>query len=383
MSAHHTAARRAACLPRAALYQAMLLGLAGAVQAAPPAAEPAPIRCDGSQCNAEGELLFRLRSRSYDEPVTEGTSTRSSSQVLQPDRRVSLAIDEPGKATVRGEFMIRLPEGGAIWATEDPAMGEPELSVSAPGMVAFDEGRIVRPVEFYVRGNYTAFIKRLEVSLYRGSDTDRVAPLAQFELPVAAVGQGSWDGTLPASTPLRRGDRLVYVLRAFDAEGNVDETTAQSMQLVTPAEFERGNQQLRDALEDRRGTAVDANQAASLSLLQQVFDSNGLRQQNIPVYGSRVRLRGRDLPLGAALKINGDSYPLDQDRKFAAEYLMPIGRHAFDVRVERPDAPAIARTLEVDVSGQYLFGVGLADITVYQNKASGAGQDLARGGAQR
>ncbi|KAG1533140.1 hypothetical protein G6F50_015969 [Rhizopus delemar] len=128
------------------------------------------------------------------------------------------------------------------------------------------------------------------------------------------------------------------------------------MQLVTPAEFERGNQQLRDALEDRRGTAVDANQAASLSLLQQVFDSNGLRQQNIPVYGSRVRLRGRDLPLGASLKINGDSYPLDQDRKFAAEYLMPIGHHAFDVRVERPDAPAIARTLQVDVSGQYLFG---------------------------
>uniref|UniRef100_UPI0036DBF919 hypothetical protein n=1 Tax=Streptomyces venezuelae TaxID=54571 RepID=UPI0036DBF919 len=73
------------------------------------------------------------------------------------------------------------------------------------------------------------------------------------------------------------------------------------------------------------------------------------------------------------------SYPLDQDRKFAAEYLMPIGHHAFDVRVERPDAPAIARTLQVDVSGQYLFGVGLADITVYQNKASGAGQDLARG----
>jgi hypothetical protein len=63
------------------------------------------------------------------------------------------------------------------------------------------------------------------VSLYRGSDTDQ-APLAQFELPVAAVAQGCWDGTLPAST-LRRGDRLVYVLRAFDAEGNVDETTAQ------------------------------------------------------------------------------------------------------------------------------------------------------------
>ena len=324
MSAYNSAARRSTRLQRAALYHALLLSLTVTAQAAPPQADKAPINCDGSQCSAEGELLFTLRSRSFDEQVSEGTSARSSSQALRPDRRVSIALDEPGKATVSGEFMIRLPEGGAIWATEDPAMGQPELSISAPGLVAFDQGRIVHPVEFFVRGNYTAFIQRLEVSIYRGSDSDLVAPLATFALPVAAVGRGSWDGTLPASTPLRRGDRLVYVLRAYDAEGNVDETSVQSIQLVTLAEVERGNQQLRDALEDRRGSVVDANQAASLSLLEQVFDSNSLRQQNIPVHGSRVRLRGRDLPLGAALKINGESYPLDQDRKFAAEYLMTL-----------------------------------------------------------
>ncbi|MEG0186597.1 MAG: hypothetical protein RR704_24420, partial [Stenotrophomonas sp.] len=157
MSARHSAARRSTRLQRAALYQALLLGLAGTAHAAPPPADTAPINCDGSQCSAEGDLLFTLRSRSFDEQVTEGTSARSSSQALRPDRRVSVALDEPGKAVVSGEFMIRLPEGGAIWATEDPAMGQPELSISAPGMVAFDQGRIVRPVEFFVRGNYTAF----------------------------------------------------------------------------------------------------------------------------------------------------------------------------------------------------------------------------------
>ncbi|MGR4895342.1 hypothetical protein ACIPR8_08700 [Stenotrophomonas sp. LARHCG68] len=291
MSTRHVASRR---LRRIVLCQALLLCLVGTAQAAPPPeASGAATRmdCDASQCSADGALLFTLRSRSYDEPVTEGTSARSSSQVLQPDRRVSLALDAPGKATVTGNFLIRLPEGGAIWATEDPAMGLPELSVSAPSMVAFDNGRITRPVDFFVRGNYTAFITRFEVSLYRGSDSDRVAPLAQFDLPVAAVGQHSWDGALPEDVPLRRGDRLVYVLRAYDAEGNVDETSAQSIQLVTPAEVERGNQQLRDALEDRRGSAVDADQAASLSLLEQVFDGNGLRQQNIPVYGARATSR--------------------------------------------------------------------------------------------
>lgn len=381
MSTRHMASRRASCLQRATLYHALLLGIAGSANAAPAdaTAVAATPECGATQCSADGELLFSVRSRSYDEPVTTGTDAGSGSQVLQPDRRVSIALDEPGKATLSGQFMIRLPDGGAIWATEDPAMGQPELSISAPSLVAFDQGRIVRPVDFYVRGNYTAFIERLEVSVYRGSDGDLVQPLASFALPVAAVGQGSWDGTLPDSVPLRRGDHLTYVLRAYDAQGNMDETTPQTLQLVTLAEVERGNQQLRDALEDRRGSAVDANQAESLSLLDQVFDGNSLRLQNIPVHGSRVRLRGRDLPQGAVLKINGESYPLDQDRKFAAEYLMPIGQHQFAVSVERPQQPAIQRTLTVDVSGSYLFGVGLADITVYQNKASGAGRDIARG----
>lgn len=136
MSARHNASR----LPRRiALCNALLLSLASTAQAAPPVEQPVAtpaMECDASGCKADGDLLFTLRSRSYDEPVTEGTSTKSSSQVLEPDRRVSLALDEPGKATVTGNFLIRLPEGGAIWATEDPAMGLPELSVSAPSLVA-------------------------------------------------------------------------------------------------------------------------------------------------------------------------------------------------------------------------------------------------------
>ncbi|WP_140725008.1 TonB-dependent receptor [Pseudomonas sp. Hp2] len=386
MSARTLIPGRAARLHRNLLHRALWVGLYGlaspalqAQQGAPePAAETA-LDCDDASCRDKGELLFTLRSRSYDEPVSVGTSARSSSEALQPDRRVGIELQEPGKATAMGRFMIRLPDGGAIWATEDPAMGTPELSISAPSLVAFDQGRILSPVSFFVRGNYTAFIQRLQVTIYRASDSDLVSPLASVDIPVAAVGQSAWDGKLPASVSLRTGDSLLYVLRAYDAQGNVDETLPQSMQLATPAEVERGNQQLRDALEKGRGVAVDAGQAEAMSLLDRVFDSNGLRQQNIPVYGSRVRLRGRDLPEGSSLKINGESYPLDQDRKFAAEYLMPIGEHAFDVSVERRDQPAIRQTLHVDVSGKYLFGVGLADITVYQNKASGPGRDLAQG----
>ncbi|MFR0657238.1 hypothetical protein SB719_22095, partial [Pantoea sp. SIMBA_079] len=67
------------------------------------------------------------------------------------------------------------------------------------------------------------------------------------------------------------------------------------------------------------------------ALVDAVFSGNGLRQQNIPVYGSRVRIQGRNLAEGQTLLINGDSYPVDLERKFVAEYLMPVGQHRFDI----------------------------------------------------
>ena len=62
----------------------------------------APVACDGERCTGEEGLLFRLRTRSYDKPVTQGTSQASSSEVLQPDRRVTVAMEQPGKATAMG-----------------------------------------------------------------------------------------------------------------------------------------------------------------------------------------------------------------------------------------------------------------------------------------
>ena len=91
---------------------------ASAPQAAPAqlaAPTVAPIDCSGDTCSGDnGELVFRLRTRSYDQPVTTGTSKSSSSQALQPDRRVSIALDPPGRAVATGTFSVQLPGGGAI-----------------------------------------------------------------------------------------------------------------------------------------------------------------------------------------------------------------------------------------------------------------------------
>ncbi|WP_211840856.1 hypothetical protein [Pseudoxanthomonas sacheonensis] len=336
--------------------------------------------CAGDECSSEEGLLFRLRTLGERNPVVPADA--ASPAALQPDRRVDIDTAAPGRATVAGQFNLQLDNGGVIWATEDPALSLPELSISAPGFVAFDGQAIVKPVQFYVRSNYSSFIERYELKVYRAVDTDLVEPLATVPVDVAAVSNADWDGVLLSKYRFRAGDELVYVLRAYDREGHFDETQPRALQLVTPEEAERGGRQVRESVEKTLGTALTTDQAQTQELIDDAFSANGLRQQNIPIYGSRIRIQGRNLPAGYSLLINGDSYPVDLERKFVAEYLMPVGRHDFEIALNggsdglggKPanDPQGIRHTLSVDVTGRYFFGVGLADVTVWQNKISGS-----------
>ncbi len=367
--------------------------LAGATPA--PAQSQAPalpdqtqvLDCNDTECRKDGQLVFRLNSRSYLDPVTVGTNRQSSSQALEPDRRVTVstqgappaaAVAAPGQADLRGRFSLILPDGGVIWASEDPDLGQPQLAVSAPGVVAFDGIHITAPVPFVARGNYPDFIQRLEVSVYRGTDTDLTTPLATIPLKVAAVTQAQWDGALPGDAPYSAGDQLVYVLRAYGADGSIDETYPQSLQLVRPEDAARSTEALRDATESTLGAALTSEQAQTQSLLQAVFSGSGLRQQNIPIHGSRIRIQGRSLPRNARLQINGDNYPVDETGTFAAEFLAPVGRHSFDVQVDGlPEQPPLRQSLDVNVTGRYFFGVGLADLTFTHNDVSGSTEPFA------
>ncbi|WP_332708181.1 hypothetical protein, partial [Novilysobacter longmucuonensis] len=121
----------------------ILAGMASTAvaQEALPAA-PAALDCGTDGCTSEDGVVFRLHTRSYDQPMTDGTTAQSSSELLQPDRRVTVGVERPGRAVAQGRFSINLPGGGVIWATEDPTLGQPELSISAPGMVPFDGNAI-------------------------------------------------------------------------------------------------------------------------------------------------------------------------------------------------------------------------------------------------
>ncbi|RYF61437.1 MAG: hypothetical protein EOO27_02010 [Comamonadaceae bacterium] len=366
---------------------------AGTAPSAPSGSVPASkeANCTSLGCSGPDGLLFQLQTRGKRAPVTSGTTDKSSSEELQPDRRVTIEVPgtepkvepvaQPGKAVASGKFSMQLPNGGVIWATEDPSLGVPELSVSAPTMLPFDNGKVTKPVQFYVRSNYPGFIQRYELTIYRGTDVDLIEPLARVAMPVSGVSQATWDGALDTRYPLRAGDELLYVLRAYDANGDFDETYSQPMQLVRPEEEDQATRGLRERLERTTGRALTAQQAQTQSLIDNVFGGSKLRQQNILIYGSRIRIQGRNLPLEHGLLINGADYPVDLEGKFAAEFLAPIGRHRFDLVLKnRESKPVVQQSLDIEVTGKYFFGIGLADLTVFQNKATGPGRSLGLNG---
>ncbi|MEO8000953.1 MAG: hypothetical protein ABI644_03680 [Arenimonas sp.] len=312
------------------------------------------------------------------EPVTqvqvqsmgEAESKVNDKNDLQHNRRVDIKQIKPVQAPKLGRAQIELPNGGLIWATEDPQLSQPELNISANSIVAFAEGKIQEPVSFFSRTNYVAFMKRIEISVYRGTDSDYTEVLAKIDVPLENVTTVQWDGALPSGLNLRQGDYLIFVARAYDDEGHFDETQPQRMQLVRPEDIKKQQQ----GLVNSAGTTelgLSASQIQARQLLDQSFSSNGLRQQNIRIYGSRVRVRGEDIAEGAEVKINGQSYPVDQQRKFVAEYLVPVGTHHFDVEIK--DKNQVSKQgMDVAVSGRYMFMVALADVTLSDNSVSGS-----------
>ncbi|XGB24645.1 TonB-dependent receptor [Streptomyces sp. II-2-2-2] len=350
----------------------LLAALPAAAQQAGTAPSPAPIRCEADSCRNDDGLLLRIRDDGADALALPGRA----GPVVTDGVPVSPAVT-PDVAARGGQFMAELPNGGMVWATEDPTMVPPSLSVQAAATVPFENGRVIRPLRFHSYNNYASFIQKLEVTLYRGTDTDLVTPLARIELPADYVGDAEWSGELPAQIKLRTGDELIYVARAYGAGGAFDETRLQRIQLVTPADFDRGLQVTRENVQKTLGQALDGDSAQDLQLSNSIYGQSMLRLQNIPIHGSRVRLYGRNLEPNSRVRINGQDFPVDLEQKFAAEFLEPVGEHRYDVSVESRDAPSAQRQLDVDVTGRYLFLVAIADVTVSRNSASGNLQPLA------
>ncbi|WP_251360251.1 hypothetical protein [Kangiella sp. TOML190] len=343
----------------------------------PMAKEQTKFECSDEQCRTQNGLLFRVKSDGEENPKALGNDEKSH----QENRRVDVAYkevytyDEKGftpdkkRVDVTSNMMVQLENGGLLWATEDPALTRPSLSLNGPSRVAFADGKIAETVNFSYYNNYAAFIERLEVVIFEGKDTDLVTPLRTMDVPVINNGRFEWDGSLTLDQELVLGDELLYVIRAYDKDGRMDETQVKNFLLVSEQEKKNNVSRLAETATRDPSEQEDDQQIANDIVESVTYGSNNLRQQNIPVYGSRVRIFGQDIPRGQTVSVNGDNIPVDLEQKFVAEYLLPVGQHQFTVDIGRGEK-YLSKQLTIDVTGKYMFMVALADLTASKNSVS-------------
>ncbi|MBT8422014.1 MAG: DUF11 domain-containing protein, partial [Gammaproteobacteria bacterium] len=178
--------------------------------------------CDLETCRTEDGYLVEIIER---DPAADGESD------------TVYAARDKKHAGLSGRFGVALPNQGKVWATEDPGSAEPRLAVQGPSVMPARDGRINDAVNFTVYTNYPAFIDTAELIIYDAEDDDKVSPLARLPLSLTGLNAISWDGVREDGRHYLPGDELMYIVRASDAEGRVDETGEKCIEIVDARGF--------------------------------------------------------------------------------------------------------------------------------------------------
>lgn len=281
---------------------------------------------------------------------------------------------------VKSNRSSRFSEIGRIWLTEDPSLLQASLTVGTSDKVAFNASsqEFEETVKFSVYSNYSVFIKKAEIYVYAPLDTDRIKPIATLAVdlkPLVNQVELTWKGQELQKLRLRQNDRLQYVLRVFDADGRWDETKPAFIQLVSSADKAKALEALQQATNlntQLRGKETGLS-LEEYWLRNSTFGQSSLAIQNIPLVGSKVKIRGQNIKDGVQLTINEQVVPVDSQKRFLMEYLLPVGQYNFDVKssAANDEKLNISESLQASVSGEYFVMVAMADINYSKNSYKG------------
>jgi len=295
---------------------------------------------------------YSLRVIAYGEGTPEGDNVTESG--LQQNRRVDVAFQGVPVSIPKD---AELNSGnGAIWLTQDPLSTERVLNISSAGSVSAGDTSGAS-VKLNIYTNYAAFVDSWEVLFYRADDTERT------EVVASVTGESftnesvlEWNGVLNDGRLVEPDDEFIYVLRVYNADGRVDETYPGSLSVLGPERY---------LAESEEGFEV------SLRAAEELKRRSRLAREEIPLQGARVRIYGRDLGDIRSVQINGEDVTLDLNGEFAAEYLRGFGLHEFTVTVKGNNGEIFTRVLDAELKGEYMFMVGLADVTAGKNRLRG------------
>ncbi|WP_457298359.1 hypothetical protein [Phyllobacterium sp. P5_D12] len=106
--------------------------------------------------------------------------------------------------------------------------------------------------------------------------------------------------------------RFQYVLRVYDGEDRYDETLPRTLartERELPAQGNNGH------------VASSEGEATAPGM-----GEDNTARRNIPVHGGAVTVYGRNVPDGYKIRALGDTIPVDPERAFVVQRILPSGR---------------------------------------------------------
>ena len=241
----------------------------------------------------------------------------------------------------------------------DNMRSAPRLSVAANPLrikVAREINRetLVSKVNFRMYTNYSSFIERSEVRIFEAGQSLESEPLAIIE--IGADGMANWS---PIAAWFRApAHQVAYVLRAYGADGNFDETQAQPLWFVY------------EDLEDFDRDADPEDFGPDPQLLS-AYGENALGLHNIGLGSGTVSVRGSGIAPHQEVFVAGRSVPVDAGGNFVTEEILPTGAHTVEVAVVDQEGSGDLYLRDLEFESNDWFYVGMADLTLSEGTASG------------
>ncbi|HEY3176906.1 MAG TPA: OmpA family protein [Candidatus Polarisedimenticolia bacterium] len=320
----------------------------------------------------QGDTSFVRVQVVYDEPAPlddyEGVDITRITRELHPKSPYELnvmritvdgkPIDDPGRSSsdVQRCTDVALDNAGVRFRF-DNLESRPRLGVAAHpvALTVNDTGGspVASAVRFHMYTNYASFIERAEIRISEQQQSLQAAPLEV--VPVDDAGLAEWQ---PAGKVLAGPSReLKYVLRVYDTKGHYDETEPRPLWLNREPSPEQA--------------ATSAAEPGPSPTLLAAYGESALARQRIPIGGGTVKVQGGGIPADHTVWVAGHQVPVDPQGNFAAEEILPPGAHTVEVAVLDAAGNGSLYLRDMQLKGTDLFYVGIAEVTLSENRSSG------------
>jgi hypothetical protein len=321
----------------------------------------------------QGQESFVRVQVVYDEPLPldnyEGVDITRLTQELRPKSPYALnvmhitvdgkPIDDPGRSSSDVQRCTDVALDNAnIQFRFDNLESQPRLAVAAHpvAVVVTDvEGVPSSVVRFRMYTNYSSFIARAEIRIFEQQQSLQAVPLEIIAVDPAGLGEWQPTAKILAGAGARE---LKYLLRAYDSKGNFDETGEHPLWLYG------------ETSPSQSGKVVTSDAASPRELLA-AYGENDLARHQIPLGSGTVKVQGRGIPADHTIWVAGRQVPIDPQGNFAAEEILPDGTHTVEVAALDDAGNGSLYLRDLEFKHRDLFYVGVADITLSKNRASG------------